>query len=345
MKKNRLTIIAFLALAACAVWLIWSRSTSTLKGELRDFAYADTANINRIFLADRQGNRSELVRKPGGTWRVNDKYDARTDMVNNLLKTICQVEVRSPVGKNLYNNTMKLMAARSVKVEIYAGDEVVKTYYVGHPTADNLGTFMYMEGSTVPFITHIPGFDGFLSTRYVTAETEWRDRSIYRYDPRKITGVEVKDLARPERSFRVSRNPDSTYSVILIRDEKPVQPVDINSTRSFLASFQATFFDRVDYEMAMTKRDSITGAGPFALISVKLDDGSEKSLTCYRKPVTEGSNQQYDPFGKEYPYDMNKFYAFMTGDTSLLVCQYFHFDRIFRDPSAFKGGPATALSP
>lgn len=345
MKKNRLTLIAFVALAACAVWLIWSRSASTLKGELRDFAYPDTASINRIFLADRQGNRSDLVRQPEGTWRVNDKYDVRPDMINNLLKTICQVEVRSPVGKNLYNNTMKLMAARSVKVEIYAGDDVLKTYYVGHPTADNLGTFMYMEGSIVPFITHIPGFDGFLSTRYVTAETEWRDRSVYRYDPRKITVVEVRDLARPERSFRMNRNPDSTYAVILTRDGKPVQPVDINLARSFLVSFQATFFDRVDYEMAKARKDSITGAGPFAMISVKLDDGTEKSLTCFRKPVTKGSNQQYDPYGKEYPYDMNKFYAIMTGDTSLLVCQYFHFDRIFKDPYAFKTGAAQVTSP
>ena len=199
MKKNRLTIIVFIALAAVASWLWLNRSSSTIKGVLRDFAFADTAAVDKIFLADKDGRQVTLVRKDDNSWTVNNKFIARKDAIDNLLYTIKAVEVRSPVGKNLYNNTMKLMSAKSVKVEIYANGELAKTYYVGHPTMDNLGTFMYLEGSTVPFITHIPGFNGFLSTRYFASEAEWRDKSIFRFDPRKIVKVEVVDYKRPRK--------------------------------------------------------------------------------------------------------------------------------------------------
>jgi hypothetical protein len=48
----------------------------------------------------------------------------------------------------------------------------VKQYYVGHATQDNTGTYMLLTNPETdknyedPFVTHIPGFDGFLSTRY-----------------------------------------------------------------------------------------------------------------------------------------------------------------------------------
>jgi hypothetical protein len=69
-----------------------------------------------------------------------------------------------------------------------------------------------------------------------------------------------------------------------------------------------------------------------------MEDGKEKMLTCFRKPVSQGSRLQIDFEGKDLPFDYDRFYAIMTGDTSMLVCQYFHFDRIFKDPRNFLPG-------
>ncbi|MBL7925149.1 MAG: DUF4340 domain-containing protein, partial [Bacteroidia bacterium] len=211
MKRNRTVLIVLVLLAILAAWLWFNRSGSTIKGELRDFAVQDTGRVDKIFLADKDGRQVTLVREAPGRWMVNNRFMARQDAINSLLYTIKAVEVRSPVGRNLYNNTMKLMAAKSVKIEIYAGDENLKTYYVGHPTMDNLGTFMYLESSSVPFITHIPGFNGFLSTRYFASEAEWRDKSIFRLDPKRIVAVEILEYARPARSLRLTRETDSSY--------------------------------------------------------------------------------------------------------------------------------------
>lgn len=339
MKKNKWTWLVFLVLVAVSAVLWMSRSKSSLKGELRDFAYADTAAVDQIFMADRDGRQVTLKRKAGGFWEINGKYVARKDAIDNLLYTIKSVEVRSPVGRNLYENTMKLMAAKSVKVEVYANGENVKTYYVGHPTMDNLGTFMYIEGSTVPYITHIPGFNGFLSTRYFASEAEWRDKSIFRFDPRKITRISIVENIRTERSFVIERQADSSYTVLKTKGSEYINPLDINKIRAFLSGFSQTFYERIDNDFPRSSRDSLFGSTPFARIEVTMDDGSAKSLTCFRKPVTTGSRVQLDEKGEPLAFDLDKFYALMGNDSTLLVCQYFHFDRIMKDPRNLMPGP------
>ncbi|MFM9009240.1 MAG: DUF4340 domain-containing protein [Bacteroidota bacterium] len=339
MKRIKPVLLLFVALAALAAYLILTRTGSTLKGELKDFAYADTAAVTRIFMADMDGRRVTVDRQPGGVWTVNGKFTARKDAIDNLLNTIKSVEVKSPVGKNLYNNTMKLMAAKSVKVEVYAGAEAVKVYYVGHPTLDNLGTFMYLEGSTVPFITHIPGFNGFLSTRYFASEAEWRDKSVFRLDPRSITRVGITEFLRPSRSFTLNRQADSSYVLVKTADNQPVLPLEINTVRAFLSAFSETYFERIDLDISPQRRDSVLRAGPFAEIQVATDAGKELKLTCYRKPVTSQSRLQIDFTGEDLPFDYDRFYALVQGDSTLLVCQYFHFDRILKDPVNFSPGP------
>jgi hypothetical protein len=338
MKKNRIALFVFLGLAVVAAGLWLSRSSSTLKGELRDFAFADTAAVNKIFLADKEGRTALLTRNSDQSWTVNGKFQARQDAINNLLYTIKAIEVRSPVGKNLYNNTMKIMAAQSVKIEIYAKDELVKTYYVGHPTMDNLGTFMYIEGSTVPFITHIPGFNGFLTTRYFASAAEWRDKTFLRLQPQRITELTLTDNSRPQRTFSIVRQADSAYTVYAGAPLQELKPVDANRVRYYLTGFRMLSFERLDYDQPPARKDSILKAGPFAVFNVKTDDGKQNVLRCYRKPVPADPNSQVDSTGKPRPFDMDKFYGVFNQDTSLMICQYFPFDKVFRDPQGFIPG-------
>ena len=340
MKRNKTAFGVLILLVVLAVAAWWMRSTDSLEGELSDFAFQDTASVDQLFLADKNGHQVTLKRRGDGSWSVNEKFTARKDAIDNLLYTIRAVQVKSPVGKNLYNNTMKVMAATSVKIEVYSGGKAVKKYYVGHPTMDNLGTFMYIEKSTKPSITHIPGFNGFLTTRYFAMESEWRDKSIFRFDPRGITKVRIDEYSRPDRTFELNRLPDSTYSVVSGAQSTPISSLDLNKIRLFLSAFSETYFERIDGEMKTGQVDSIRRSAPFAKIQVKLDDGVARELTCYRKPLTASTRLQLDPVsGMPVPFDLDKFYGFMSGDSSMLVCQYFHFDRILKDPQNFTPGP------
>ncbi len=331
--KNKFSILLFIVLAGITAWLFISRKSSTITGDLRDFAIQDTSSIDKIFLADRDGNTSLLTRAGFDKWIVNQKYPARQDAINNLLETVKLLEVRSPVGKNLYNNTMKLMAARSVKIELYQKSKLVKTYYVGHPTMDNLGTFMYLEHSSVPYVMHIPGFNGFLSTRYFANENEWRDRIIFRFDPRTIVHIDVKNTTKADRNFAVSRNSDSTFAVALTQPYKQIPNVDIMKMRKYLEVFSKTNFERIEVSLPVPQMDSIMKTAPFSVVTVTDDRNYTKTITLYRKPITASSRNQVDEnTGKPLPFDMDRFYTLINGDKALYICQYFHFDRVLINP-------------
>jgi hypothetical protein len=341
MKKNKLTLFLFLALAGIAIALYLNRSNGTLKVPLKDFAVQDTAAITKIFMADRKGKTVTLDKEANGDWIVNKKFKARPDAINTLLYTIKMVEVKSPVGKNLYNRTMSLMASNSVKIEIYSGSENLKTYYVGHPTMDNLGTFMYMEGSSQPFITYIPGFNGYLTSRFFTNEVDWRDRSLLRMDPRKITNVKIEDFARPERSLELFRESDSTYKVTLLKSGNVIK-TEAARLREYLMAFKVINFQKVEMSLPKLSKDSIESTPPFGRLSVKEERSKDPfTMQLYRMPINELTRQPVDDeTGKPNPYDLDRFYIRIPGDTTWYVGQYFHFDNFMRDPASLQpGGP------
>jgi hypothetical protein len=119
MKKNRILLLITLALILIAVILLMSRRTGTLNARVAEFAVNDTASITKIFFADKQNNTVKLERIGGGTWKLNENYTANTDAVNVMLKTLMSIDVKAPVAKAARNNIIRLMAAKSVKVEVY----------------------------------------------------------------------------------------------------------------------------------------------------------------------------------------------------------------------------------
>jgi len=340
MKKNSRILIIFIFLGVLAGWLYYRNSSSTIKPELRDFAVADTAAIDKIFMADKQGNTVLLERKAPGSWLVNGKYLARSSGINTLLFTMMALDVRSPVGKNLYNNTMKLMASSSVKTEIYQKGKLVKTYYVGHPSMDNMGTFMYLEGSSVPFIMHIPGFIGYLSTRYFANENEWKEHRIFRFNPREITDIRIENYVSPHRSFELKRAADSSYAITMLKGNKAISPIDPIKLKKYLNFYQGTNYEREDTYLTKNQHDSLLKIGPFAKMAVNDTRGNNASLSLYRMPVNEHTKMQLDAgTGKPFPHDMDKFTVQLVGDTTWYICQYFHFDNVLKDPLNFMPGP------
>ena len=185
MKKYLLPLL-FIALAAVAWWL-WRRDTgTTLTGAMSDFAIADTARVDRIFIADKQGRTADLRRGPDGRWTV-DGRPANQFPVGTLLKTFRNVEVRTPVPKSAEAATLKFMSTSAVKVEIYTGgSRPEKIWWVGHGTPDHLGVYTILEKpgtgrSASPFVLGMSGFTGLINTRFHANLDEWlsTDMAVY----------------------------------------------------------------------------------------------------------------------------------------------------------------------
>ncbi len=320
--KNKLIYLLFGIAVVIAIIIFATNRKSTLKKELRDFAYEDTASINKIFMADKNNN-TLLLERQGEIWIVNHKYMARKDAIKLLLETIATIDVKSPVAKSMLPRVTKLLATNSVKVEIYANDKRVKTYYVGDATPDNMGTYMILENSSMPFVMHKPGFNGYLTVRYFIDETDWRDLSLFPISINKLYSIQISSTEQPAFSFTIIRKSPVDY-VLLDMQNKPVSNYDTITVKEYASTVIKLKAQSWEIYIPPARIDSIKQAVPFFQITIKTINEENYNLKLYRHPNT---HNQTDAQGKLYPYDMDVMYGLLN-NKDIVLCQYFVFDPI-----------------
>lgn len=347
MKKNRIAVIMVILLGSLSFWFIINRKSGTIKEELRDFAYGDTAAITKIFLADKQGRTVTLERQAGAPWKVNGKFNARPDAVQTLLFTISKVDVKEPVGKAAQDNIVKQLAAKAVKCEIYKGDELVKAYYVGSETQDMTGTYMIlmdletMKPSAKPFITYIPGFEGYLTTRYFTEEAGWRDRTVFQYIPSDITSVKLETPFSPELGYELTVKGNNDYELRLLKDNKPLQGLDTFAVKQYLSYFQQLNFESFEVHINEKQIDSVKRSQPINILTVIDNKGKVNKVKFFaRKPKQEG---MVDPSGKQIVFDQDRMDALLENGKDFVIVQYFVFGKVMPPAQYFLSTKAPAV--
>lgn len=337
-------------LGSLSFWFIVNNKNSTIKETLRDFAIDDTANITKIFLADKKGNQVTLERdgKEGG-WTVNGKYHVRMDAMNTLLQTMKKLDIKEPVGKKAQDNVIKQLAADAVKCEIYQDGKLTKAYFVGSHTQDMTGTYMIlmnletMKPSAKPFIVYIPGFEGYLSTRYFTIEKMWRDRTIFHYLPTDIKSVKVEVPDSAQLSYELKVNGNNDYAVTMLSGNKPVTNIDPLAVKQYLSYFQQVNFESMDMAMTDHEIDSTLKSRPINILTVTNNAGEVNKVSFYaRKPKKDG---KMDNEGKPLKFDLDRMNAQIESTKDFVMVQYYVFGKMMPDANYFRKSSAGVPAP
>lgn len=335
MKNKKLTITLLLILIGSASWLYFNTKSNTLKRENSDFAVKDTASITKLFLADKNNNTILLERVNAKTWTLNGKYEPREDLINLLLESICRVTVKAPVSKAAFETIIKNMAGSSTKVEIYqGGDKPVKVYYVGGSDQDHSGTYMLMENSSVPFLTHIEGFRGFLSPRYLASETDWRSTKLLSYNYGEIESVKVVHTTKSTDSFILSDEGNNHFSVKNLESGEVVTNYDTAKVYQYLSYFKKVHYEGgyfADDPVDIKIKDSLKSAVPKHIITVSDKRGKVVEIKTYQRKAPEEVNA----FGDSLKYDVDRMYA-LVNNSYFVIIQYFVFDPITRKIDYFR---------
>lgn len=334
MKKNIIGLVLLILLGSLAYLAYEQRGKGTLKPALHDFAVADTAAVTKVFLADKYGRNVLLERRGEKVWQLNGRYKARKDLVDVLLKTIARVEMKAPVADAAHNTIVTLLAGKSIRTEIYKGDKLVKVYYVGDATGDNMGTYMLLEGSSTPFICHIPGFYGYLTARFVTDVSTWRDTEIFANRLTQIQELSVEYFEHPDKSFRVMKDDAGRYSLETLQPvPQAITPFDTVEVMKYLLGFDNIRFEKVmSYDAG--KVDSIVKSPPYYRITLKEPTGRMRSLTTYRIPFDPESSETIDG---ELEWDPDNMHGIVHDNKDeVVLSQYFVLDRLTVDPFRFR---------
>lgn len=267
MKLNRpFLLLAALVLLGLATWWLSrraDRNDSTLDTEATTFSVADTAAVDKIFVALRSGETHTLTRVARNYWRLDDRYDARSDMARMLLTTITRQRVKSPVPRAARNSVVRALAGNGIKVEVYQKGERATTFYVGGSTADRLGTYMILEGAKDPYVIHIPGFEGYLTMRFLLSPREWRSIPVFTTPLPNLQSIEVVVAGQPTRTFTVARTAGGGFGIA------GFPQADSLLLKSYATQFRAIFGQTFVDSASRPLVDSIMRRPPAFVVTVR----------------------------------------------------------------------------
>jgi len=263
-RKNLLALTAFLIFAGVALYIIMTDSDSnqTLNLEEAKFSVKDTSAIDSIFIARKDGSTALLTRFAATRWMVNKKTLVDPVLVNILLRTIHDIDVRRPINTAEREQVIKGIATQHIKIEIYAKGELVKSYYIGQEADDNQGNYILTTGSEQPYVAHIPGFEGILAPRYDVREKTWRDRQIFITSPLKLSSVRVTYPSNPEGSFQILFN-KGQFSF------PDIPNPDTASAEQFLQNISKAYLERYIGDLKQSEADSMLKLKPYMIITMK----------------------------------------------------------------------------
>jgi hypothetical protein len=309
-----------------------SNGLEALKAQY-DFAVPDTASITKIVIRDKKPSSVTLERTAKG-WVVDSVHPVRKDAIEVLLKTLSEVRLKNFVTESAVPEVEQRMEVYGKWVEVFVGMQRVKHYIVGTETPDMLGTYYKMVGAELPFSVYIQGFNGYLSTRFFTESTLWRDRTIFGLAPAAIKNIEMVLPQDPSGGWVITRQnlkdlngpllePASTpehWSMVDASFET-VQVKDDLALFTVVKSVQTLKYEGaiIPSDNVWIKKDSIFASTPAFELLVNTAEGQQlRTRAFYKKP--EGQQQAAD--GTVHVWDPDRFYAELPDGRMALIQRY-----------------------
>lgn len=309
--------------------LKFNKDNSTLNSELSNFSVKNVDDIDKIIIADKQDN-TVILDKVGKDWKVNSKFYAREDAIKNLLQAVGKMRVRRPISKAERDLQIKRLATQSKKVVIFQNGQKIKTYYVGGATSDQYGTFVLLEGSSVPFVVEIPGFLGFLTPRFFAQEDLWRENYIFKSNPKDIDYVQVINSEDKTLNFTIQKDANNKYH-LLNTENMEVENFDTLQVQRYLSFFTKISYEAMVVNMSDSKRDSLNKSQAYHTITLRAGEKNQQVIKTYHVK----NDTQYDDDGNLLKYDPDRMYGSFNGGKDLATVQFRTFDRITVDPKVF----------
>lgn len=330
--KNIIGILILLLLASIAYVLIADVDLFEDNDAIyRDFAIEDTAKVDQVFISEPDGDKILLTRRGFDRWMVEGKYPARPDGVQLILKTLHDIKVQQTVSKTTMPRVIKRLASSAKKIEFYMdGDsDPEKVWYVGDATASRVGTYMLLEKdgkkSKEPLVTHLLMERGSLNSRFFADTVLWKDRIVFKGNPRKIKSIEVIHRYDTATSFKIEKQGEAKFIATNLENGESIA-VNPELAIPYFKSFAGIYYEYLDLKSPKEQLDSIYNSQPRHLIKLKMEDGRQYEFRTYNIPVKEGAtlNEQPIDYHPERMYISSNF----MGEQSHPIVQNYSFNNL-----------------
>lgn len=262
-----------------------SKSSKVSDKSLISFAIQDTASVDKISIYDNYFDRTfTVVRNEKGIWEDKDGNCVQQQIVQMMLETMNKITLKGYVPKSAMENMKKQMMSRNKEVKIFQNGEWVKTWYVGHPTQDHMGTHMLLETpdkkSDNPVIMGMKGFYGILDPRFFTDSRKFACTMLFSLNREQIKKVEVINRVIPRESFEVNKV-GANYNVTT--KGKQLEGVNKDNLLFYLNGFENIHFNQANYTLSPNDIKKIKAELPDYELNIESIDNNTYELDFYRR--------------------------------------------------------------
>lgn len=300
-----------------------------------DFNIQDTTSLDKMIITKTTGEKAELTRNAKGEWMINGKYKARPDAINLIMHTLQNVKVKARVGNAARNSVIRNIAVYHRKIQFFSKGQWIKTWYVGNPTSDRIGTYFLLETpeggkSSEPYIMDLARFHGQLDTRFFTEEEDWRYTGIFNYSPKDIKEIKLTNREKPGDGFTLRMTAGNKMELFDNMGGK-INGFDTLTARAYTYGYKKIHFEHVAKRLSYESLDSMKKTTPFYSITVTDAANQVNKIDLYQM---KNHDKVADFSGKIYEWNPSRLYAILpTGEA--VVVQYYSIDKILRPVSVF----------
>ncbi|MEQ9414490.1 MAG: DUF4340 domain-containing protein, partial [Cyclobacteriaceae bacterium] len=273
-KKNKALVASLGGLIVVAVALFFYQ-TDRQEVDKNIFKVNDLPSVDRATLSSASGE-VELSFN-GSKWLVNKNQEADEQLITVLFATLQQAEPKRQVANSQKDVVASTLTKNGVKLELYQGDALVKSFYAGGNTAKTEAYFMGDDSN--PYIMTIPGYRVYVSGVFELAANGWRDRRVFNFNWRNFKKLEAQFSRQSSQNFTIA-DQGSGFELV----SSP--PSDTTKLNDYLDAVSLLIAKEYLTSGQVPVYDSLMQTSPIATISVY--DLGDNALILDLYPPIEG---------------------------------------------------------
>jgi len=272
----------------------------------RDFSINNIDQIDYIEIKNKTPKAVFLYKK-NKKWELKNGFPVSKEAIGYLLETIQDMQIKRPVAVKEKENILKRMSVQRTQVSIFSNGKNIKTIYVGGNTQDQLGTYMILNDSSEPYVMSIPGFNGYLSSRFSCEENTWKDKIIF--------NINKDDIEKIKINYRDSINSFQIHSKDSLSNQ-------------YFSNFQKISCEKFLKNTRDFNVEEIKKREPIFDVNIRLKTSEEIKLKAFEKKSSLKGRT------KNKNYDTERFYGLFKDE--LILIQYQQFENILKKKKDFQ---------
>lgn len=273
--------------------------------------------------------------KKGKGWILDGKYDVDPAVFVNIEKVLLNMTLSYIPPKSATKNIMNGIKDNGIQVDLYHGndDKPFKIFHVGADTQNAEGTYMILGGSTQPYVMGLPGLIGGLRSRFEQPAKNYRDKVLYKFNPKDIASIKLEYPKDNFSSFEVINGANPTVTPMLDLPNHPKTEPNKATLIQYIGQFENMGTEGIVDKFP--ERDSMLNELPNAILTIVEKDHTENVYKFYN--FEHIMLNEENPITQKEIFNANRFYIYDENDDTVYSGQMRVIRGIFHKYMDFYG--------